>query len=83
MSAADRVKQFPSEHLSVSLGNLFCLACCEELSTNKSILELHIKSVKHVKGKEALNSKQKRELTIVEALKKYDKSAHPVGKKST
>ena len=51
----------------------------EELSTKKSILELHIKVAKHVKGKEALTSKQTSELSIVEALKRYDKSAHPVG----
>lgn len=79
VSAADRVKQFPNEHFNVSSGKLFCLACREELSTKKSILELHIKAAKHVKGKEALISKQTSELSIVEALKRYDKSAHPVG----
>ena len=63
----------------MSSGKLFCLTCREELSTKKSILELHIKAVKHVKGKEALTSKQTSELSIVEALKRYDKSAHPVG----
>ena len=39
---------------------------------------MHIKAAKHVKGK-ALTSKQTSELSIVEALKRYDKSAHPVG----
>ena len=73
VSVADRVKQFPDQHLSVSLGKLFCLACRRSCPQK---LELHIKSVKHVKGKEALNSKLKRELTIFEALKKYDTSAH-------
>ena len=79
VSAADRVKQFPNEHFNLSSGKLFCLACREELSTKKSILELHIKAAKHVKGKEALISKQTSELSIVEALKRYDKSVHPVG----
>ena len=79
ISAADRVKQFPNEHFTVSSGKLFCLACREELSTKKTILELHIKAAKHVKEKETLISKQTSELSIVEALKRYDKSAHPVG----
>ena len=63
----------------MSSGKLFCLACREELSTKKNTLELHIKVAKHVKGKEALTSKQTSELSIVKVLKRYDKSAHPVG----
>ena len=76
---ADRIKQFPNEHFTLSGGKLFCLACREELSTKKSILELHTKSAKHAKGKEVLNSKEKRELTIVEALQRHDKVERPVG----
>ena len=53
MSEADRIKQFPNEHFTLSMGKLFCLA---ELSAKKSILEMH---TKHAKGKEVLNSKQK------------------------
>ena len=68
VSAADRVKQFPNEQLTLSMGKLFCSACCEELSTKKSIIELHIQSAKHTKGKQAIITKEKRELTIVEAL---------------
>ena len=48
------------------------------MSTKKSILELHIKAA-NVKGKEDLISKQTSELSIVEALKRYDKSVQPVG----
>ena len=58
VSATDRVKQFSN----CVPWKAFCLACREELSNKKIILELHIKSAKHVKGKEALNSKQKSEL---------------------
>ena len=79
VSEADRIKQFPNEHFTLSRGKLFCLACREELSTKKSILELHTKSAKHAKGKEVLNSKEKRELTIVEALQRHDKVERPVG----
>ena len=58
VSAPDQVTQFPNERFIVSqLGKLFCLAC-PELSTKESVLELHIKSAKHLKGKEALNFKQ-------------------------
>ena len=61
------------------MGKLFCLACREELSTKKSILEMHTKSAKHAKGKEVLISKQKRELTISEALQRHDKVERPIG----
>ena len=47
VSPADRIKLFPDEHFSVSVGKLFCLACREVLSTKKSVLGLHIKSVKY------------------------------------
>ena len=79
VSAADRVKQFPNEQLTLSMGKLFCSACREELSTKKSIIELHIQSAKHTKGKQAIITKEKRELTIVEALQKHDKVECPVG----
>ena len=44
----DCVKQYPGNHLVVSVGKLFCSACREELSTKKSIIDLHIKSAKHL-----------------------------------
>jgi hypothetical protein len=45
----------------------------------KSILELHIKSKKHLSGKERLLRKEKREADIAVALKKYDSQVHPSG----
>lgn len=66
-------------HLTVEAGNLFCSTCWEELSTKKSIIDLHIKSAKHLKGIERVSSKQKKEESIVEALKRYDHSENPVG----
>ena len=74
-----RVKEFPNHSLTVSAGKLFCNACREELSLKKSVVELHIKSEKHIAGKERLNMKSKREKDIVEALHEYDKETHPVG----
>jgi hypothetical protein len=45
----------------------------------KSTLELHIKSKKHLSGKERLLRKEKREAAIAVALKKYDSQVHPSG----
>ena len=45
--------------------------------SKKSTIELHIKSVKHTKGKERLILKDKRQLDIVASLRAYDKEVHP------
>lgn len=45
----------------------------------KSILELHIKSKKHLAAKERLLRKEKREADIAVALRKYDSQVHPSG----
>ena len=80
VSGAERVKAFPSEPFSVSSSNkLFCKACREQLSLKKSTIELHIKSVKHIKGKERLLLKEKHQLDIVASLRAYDKEVHPAG----
>ena len=47
----DRVKQYPDEHFIVPANRLFCTACREEISTKKSVIDLHIKSAKHSCGK--------------------------------
>ena len=65
----DRVKQYANDHLQVSAGKLFCPACREEVSTKKSIIDKHINSTKHQKGKERITLKTKNEQSIVEALK--------------
>ena len=76
---ADRVKQYPEGNLTVSAGKLFCVACREELSTKKSIIDLHLKSVKHQHGRARLSLKEKREQGIVAALKSFDSTQHPLG----
>ena len=58
---------------------MFCCACREEISTKKSIIDNHVTSSKHQKGKERLANKRKSEHSIVEALKQYDQSEHPKG----
>lgn len=68
-----------SEQFTVSNNKLFCLACREELATKKSMIEMHIKSQKHLRGKTRLAKKSQHEMTIIEALKRFDRDHHPVG----
>ena len=49
------------------------------MSVKKSVLELHIQSKKHTNEKERLLRKEKKEVDIVVALKKYDARVHPSG----
>ena len=79
VSPSERLKQFPEECFKVSNNNLFCTACREPLSIKKSVIEGHIKSSKHIKGKDKLASKETRERDISEMLTQYDSRVHPVG----
>ena len=80
VSAADRVNSFPNEYLTLNYNkNLFCSACREPLALKKSVIDYHIASQKHLKGKEKITSREKREHDIAESLKWYDTIVHPVG----
>ena len=79
MTPLQRSKDFCEEKLTVSADKLFCLACREELSLKKSIIINHVSSSKHILGKEKLAGKEKHEVDIAEALKKYNDSEHPSG----
>ena len=52
-----RVSEYPGEHLKVSGGKLFCVACREVLSVKSSTLANHMKSSKHLDGKRRLKEK--------------------------
>ena len=52
VTADQQVKEFPDEKLTVSSKKLFCSACREEVALKKSIIEQHLKSDKHIRGKE-------------------------------
>ena len=57
VTPSQRVKECPSEELKVSAGKIFCAACREEHSTEKSTIltiENHIASAKHSAGKKRL-----------------------------
>ena len=62
----------------VSNKKLFCSACREEISTNKSLIKGYIKSRKHATAKK-LQLAIKRDADIAEALHEYDSTVHPVG----
>ncbi len=79
VSPSERLKQFPEESFKISNNKLFCTACREPLSIKKSVIEGHIKSSKHIKGKDKLASKETRERDISEMLTQYDSRVHPVG----
>ena len=60
-----RVKEHPEEELTVSNGKLFCRACREELSLKSTVVNNHIKSIKHTEGKEKLKTKEKNEILLL------------------
>ena len=76
---SDWVKEYRDEHFTVSNHKLFCSTCREELATKKSSLDSHVKSHKHIAGKERLALKMKRDTDIAKALQAYDSYVHPVG----
>lgn len=78
---ADRVLTYPEECLTVSNKKLFCSACREELATKKSVIESHIKSQKHERGKKRLSMNSQQGYDIAQALKKFDDKFHPEGER--
>ena len=81
VSPLDRVKAYPNEHFTVSYNKkLFCSTCQEEVAIKKSVIECHIVSRKHKKGKERLASREKQEFEIIESRRCY-KEVHCVGEK--
>ena len=78
---ADRVRNYPEESFTVSNNRLFCSACREEVATKKSVIELHIKSQKHSRGKSRLASNRKIEADIAQELKQFDSEVHPEGER--
>ena len=79
VTVSDRLKEYSEEGFVSSCGHLFCSSCREVVSLKKSVIELHIQSQKHKKGKERQERQKVKERSIVEALKAYDSSMHPVG----
>ena len=74
-----RIKEFPGEHLVVSRYKLFCKACREELNLKRSTIQNHVRSAKHVDGKEKMAKREAREQDIAVALKAHNASEHLVG----
>ena len=74
-----RIREFKDEPFRKSNNKLFCEACREELSEKASIIKRHVDSKKHKSGVEKIAKKKKRDLTVLDAMKNYDKEVHPKG----
>ena len=48
---SERVKEFPNEDLTVSVGRLFCNSCRETISVKRSTVTNHVRSTKHNESK--------------------------------
>lgn len=83
VSPAARIREFPDECFNNSAqdkkGAISCEAYREEVSVKRSTIMCHIKSQKHLSGKERLRQKAKRERDLAEVLRTYDDRNHPKG----
>ncbi|KAK3730067.1 hypothetical protein QZH41_009898 [Actinostola sp. cb2023] len=74
-----RIREFKDEPFRNSNNKLFCDACREEISEKASIIKCHVESQKHKSGVERLAKKKKKDITVLDAMKKYDQEVHPKG----
>ena len=58
---------------------IYCSSCREELGLKLSVIQLHVKSKKHMAGKERLVSKTASEKDITESLIRYNHQEHLSG----
>ena len=63
----------------MSAKKLFCTACREEIALKRSIISSHVRSSKHIQGKERLKHKETRERDLASQLVVYDAEAHSRG----
>ena len=68
MTLAQRVPEFPENHLCISTGKLFCQACREELSSKLSVLKTHLKSRKHTDSIKRREANEALEIDIAKAI---------------
>lgn len=68
-----RLSEFPNEMLTVSNKQLYCEACHTVLSLKKSIVEDHLKSDRHFRGKEERQAQLLRQEKVLESWEKYQK----------
>ena len=79
VTVSDRLKEYSEETFVSSCGRHFCSSCREVVSLKKSVIEHHIVSQKHNRGKERQKRAKMHDQSIYDALEAYDKSIHPVG----
>ena len=68
-----RIENFPDTMLSVSNGQLYCDACHMTLSLKKSIVQDHISSDRHCRGKEARKAQALRQEKVLKSWNLYQK----------
>ena len=74
-----RAKEFTGEQLVVSSGKLFCNPCREELRLKSSSVKNHLRSFKHIEGKQKLAKRIAREQDMAVALKAHKSEEHLTG----
>eukprot|EP00117_Sycon_ciliatum_P014757 scpid83935/ scgid14881/ len=78
-SVLGRVSEFPEEMLERRDGRLFCSACRERIREKKSNVYAHVQSKKHTAAKQTRQGEKMREVSMTQALQKWDKEKRPVG----
>ena len=68
-----RIENFPDDMLSVSNGQLYCDFCHMTLSLKKSIVQDHISSDRHCRGKEARSAQVLRQEKVLKSWNLYQK----------
>ena len=64
VSLQQRVREFPNESLCVSAGRLYRNACQEKIAIKATVIQLHLKSAKHLSGRQQLQQNEVQEQDI-------------------
>ena len=71
VTADQRMRKFPREHLSADCGKLVCRVCHPEVSLKMSILKVHVHSESQKNGKDAHRMEEERQQMVKANFKQY------------
>ena len=71
VTADQRMREFPHEHLSADCGKLVCRVCHTEVSLKMSILKVHVHSQRHKNGKDAHRMEEERQQMVKASFEQY------------
>ena len=71
VTANQRMREFPHEHLSADCGKLVCRICHTEVSLKMSILKVHVHSERHKNGKDAHRMEEERQQMVKASFEQY------------